>query len=132
MSCPLYRPNPIRRLAANNTEVAVSQCLENVKSGAQPDAHNTIDPHYAIWELLTGSGTELRLSNIPGLQPSFYRRVILPRAFSAATVCGELMTLTDIQALHDLVHPVLRKWNGVIEVCDSWLDGYRGDNCSVL
>ena len=44
VSCPLYRPNPIRRLAANNTEVVVSQCLENVQSGAQPDAHNTIDP----------------------------------------------------------------------------------------
>ena len=132
VSCPLYRPSPTRRLAANNTEVVVPQCLEDVKSGALPDAHNTIDPHYAIWELLTGSGTELRLSNIPGLQASFYRRVIIPRAFSAATVCGELMTLTDIQAAHDLVHPMLRKWNGVIEACHRWLDGYRDENCSVL
>ena len=132
MSCLLYRPSPTRRLAANNTEVVVSQCLENVKSGALPDAHNTVDPYYAIWELLTGSGTELPRSNIPGLQPSFYRRVILPRAFSAATVCGELMTLTDIQAAHDLVHVILRKWNGVIGACHSWPDGYRDENCSVL
>ena len=132
VSCPLYRPSPTMRLAANHTEVVVSQCLEDVKSGALPDARNTIDPNYYIWALLTGSGTELRLSNIPGLQPSFYRRVILPRAFYAATVCGELMTLTDIQAAHDLVHPILRKWNGVIEACHRWLDGYRDENCSVL
>ena len=51
---------------------------------------------------------------------------------SAATVCGELMTLTDIQVAHDLVHPMLRKWNGVIEACHRWLDGYRDENCSVL
>ena len=41
-SSPLYRPKPKRRLAANNIEVVVTKCLEKVKSGALPDAHNTI------------------------------------------------------------------------------------------
>ena len=109
VSCPLYRPSPTRRLAANHTEVVVLQCLENVESGALPDAHNTIAPHHAIWDLLTSSGTELRLSNIPMLQQNFtapMRRVIIPRAFSAATACGELMSLTDIR-LHTILSILL-------------------------
>ena len=135
VSCPLYRPNPTRRLAANNTEVVVSQCLVNLQSGAQPDAHNTIDPHYAIWDLLIDSGTELRLSVFPLLQQNFTAptgRVIIPRAFSAAVACGELMSLTDIQAAHDFVNPTLSRWTSVIDACHRWIDGERRKNCSVL
>ena len=112
----------------------MSKCHEGVQSGAQPDAHNTIDPSYAMWEFLTG-GTELRLSNIPTLQQNFtapMRRVVMPRSFSAAVPCGEMMSLTEMQAARDKVHPTLRKWTGVIEACHRWIDGERHENCSVL
>ena len=37
------------------------------------------------------------------------------------------MTLTEIKAAHDLIHPTLRKWSGVTEACHRWLDGYRDE-----
>ena len=132
VSCPLYRPSPTRRFAANNTEVVESQCLEDVKSGALPDAHVTVAPHHRIWDLLTDSGTELKLSIIPGLRTHFDMRTILPRAFSAATASGRSMALTVIKAAHDLIYSTLRKWSSVIGACHRWLDGYRDENCSVL
>ena len=56
----------------------------------------------------------------------------MPGAFSAAAACGGMMSLTEIQAAHDLVHPILRKWTGVIEACHRWIDEERRENCSVL
>ena len=42
------------------------------------------------------------------------------------------MSLTEMQAAHDKVNPTLRKWAGVIEACNRWIDGERHENCSVL
>ena len=85
----LYRPKPMRRLAANMIEIVVDKCLEDVKPGAVPDAHHTITQDHRIWDLLTDFGTELKLSAIPGLETHFDMRLIIPRTFSAAVASGK-------------------------------------------
>ena len=121
----MYRPNPARRLTANSIGDVLTQCHKGVDSGVQPNPHNTIDSFYAMWELLTG-GKALKFSNIPTLQPNWtapMRRVVMPRSFTAAMACGEMMSHTELQAAHDKVHPTLQKWVGVIEACHQWIDG---------
>ena len=110
-------------------------CHEGVLSGAQPDAHNTIDPSSSTWDLLTTARGELSLASIPTLQPNFtapMRAAIVPRSYKAAVASGELMSLTEMQAAHDKINHTLRKWAGVIEACDRWIDGERHESCSVL
>ena len=113
-------------------ETVVDKCLEDVKSGAVPDAHHTVTQDHRIWDLLTDSGTELKLSAVPGLQINFDMRLINPRTFSAAVGSGNLMALAEVNAAHDQVHPMLGKWHKAIITCNRWLDGYRDDKCSVL
>ena len=129
---PLYRPKPRRRLVANNTESVVAQCVQTVKTSAQPDVHHVIEERHRAWDLITDSGTELRISGIPGLSIHFDRTRIIPRTFSVALAGRELMSLTEISFAHDLVPSTLRKWSSAINTCNRWLDGNIDDKCSVL
>lgn len=90
---PLYRPKPRRRLVANHIESLVAQCVETVKTSAQPDVHHVIEERHRAWDLIIDSGTELRISGIPGLRIYFDRTRIIPRTFSAALASGKLMSL---------------------------------------
>ena len=133
--CKLYWPNPAGKITADITEKVLSMCHEGVLSGAQPDAHNTIDPSSSTWDLLTTARGELSLASIPTLQPNFtapMRAAIVPRQYKAAAQCGELMHLTEMQASHDKINHTLQKWAGIIEACNRWIDGERHGYCSVL
>ena len=131
----VYSPKPAARVTANTTEEVVSKCHQGVLSNAQPDAHNTIDQSYPMWELLTGSGGELMPGSVRMLQPNFtapIRHAIIPRSFTAAVATGELMNLTSMQAAHDKVDNTLRERIHDIDACDRWIDGERYENCSVI
>ena len=129
---PVYRPKPKRRLVANNTESVVAQCVQTVKTSARPDVHHVIEERDHAWDLITDSGTELKISGIPGLSIHFDRTRIIPRTFSAALASGKRMPLTEINFAHDLVPSTLRKWSADINTCNRWPDGYINDKCCVL
>jgi hypothetical protein len=52
--------------------------------------------------------------------------------FRAALSCGQLMSLTMMQAAHDKINHTLLKWREIIGSCHRWVDGERHETCSVL
>ena len=106
--------------------------METVKTSVLPDVHHVIQVQHRAWDLITDSGTELKISGIPCLSIHFDRTRIIPRTFSVALAGRELMSLTEISFAHDLVPPTLRKWSAAINTCNRWLDGYSDNKCSVL
>ena len=124
-----------RKDSANILDEVVSLCHEGILSSAQPDAHNTIDPSSSTWAWLTTAHGELSLASIPTLQQNFtapMRAAIVPRTYKAAISCGQLMSLTEMQAAHDKINHTLFRWSTIIESCNRWVDGERYETCSVL
>ena len=124
----VYWPQPTGKIAANVIDQVVSLCHEGILSGAQPDAHNTIDPSSSTWDWLTTAHGELSLASIPTLQPNItapVRAAIVPRTFRAALSCGQLMSLTMMQAAHDKINHTLLKWSKIIGSCHRWVDCER-------